>query len=228
MRCLALLLVVFLLSGCNALDTLSKVTKVVMNPDLQVGSDQDKPSQVTFNLVAEPDVNQDEAENNGNSSSDDQIGADDDNDNTDEDENSTDNETGNTDNRNTSAENRVVDQQDKDDEDRGSPVQLQIVMLAEDSQFLATDYDQVTENIEKALGKNYLDHQDYTLLPGQFKYLPPISLDRKVHYIGVIVHYADSEAAEWRRVVRVKNTGRSYQMLVHLYASEVELKVEEE
>lgn len=221
MRCLALLLVVFLLSGCSTLDTLSKVAKVVMNPDLQVGSDQDKPSQVAFNLVAEPDVNQDEAEDDGNSSSDNQIGAD-------EDENSIDNETGNTDNRNTSAENRVADQQDKDDEDRGSPVQLQIVMLAEDSQFLATDYDQVTENIEKALGKNYLDHQDYTLLPGQFKYLSPISLDKKVHYIGVIVHYADPEAAEWRRVVRVKNTGRSYQMLVHLYASEVELKVEEE
>lgn len=54
-----------------------------------------------------------------------------------------------------------------------------MVLLAEDSKLLATDYDQVTADVEKALGKNYLDHQDYTLLPGQFKYLPPSSSTRR-------------------------------------------------
>ncbi|RLM21868.1 type VI secretion system-associated lipoprotein [Brenneria alni] len=109
-----------------------------------------------------------------------------------------------------------------------APVEFQIVMLAEDSKLLAADYDQVTADIEKALGKNYLDHQDYTLLPGQFKYLKPVKLDEKTHYIGVIARYADPDSAEWRKVIKVKNTGRSYQILVHLRLDEVELQREEE
>lgn len=191
----ALLLAVLLLSsGCSTLD---KIAKVVMNPDIQVGSNQHQPSQVSFSLLAEPDVN--EQGISGGGYSDDQY-------NTDE-----------SDNR---SEEKAYSS--------GTPVGLQLVMLAEDSRFLAMDHDQATADIKQALGKNYLDHQDYTLLPGQFKYLPAVKLASDVHYIGVIVHYADPDASQWRRVVKVKNTGRAYQVLVHLYASEVELKLEEE
>ncbi|MBO1110272.1 type VI secretion system lipoprotein TssJ, partial [Plesiomonas shigelloides] len=99
---------------------------------------------------------------------------------------------------------------------------------SEDSRLLATDYDQVTEDVATVLGKNYLDHQDYTLLPGQFKYLPPVKLDAEVRYIGVIARYAEPDKAEWRNVIKVKNTGRHYQILVHLRQDEVELQKEEE
>lgn len=109
-----------------------------------------------------------------------------------------------------------------------APIEFQLVMLAEDSRLLATDYDQVTTDIEKALAKNYVNHQDYTLLPGQFKYLPPEVLDEKVHYVGVIARYADPESAEWRKVIKLKNTGRTYQILVHLRRDEVEIKKDQE
>ncbi|EHD20407.1 MULTISPECIES: type VI secretion system lipoprotein TssJ [Brenneria] len=109
-----------------------------------------------------------------------------------------------------------------------APVEFQLVMLAEDSRLLATDYDQVTTDIEKALAKNYLSHQDYTLLPGQFKYLPPEALDENVRYLGVIARYADPESAEWRKVIKLKNTGRTYQILVHLRRDEVEIKKDQE
>lgn len=109
-----------------------------------------------------------------------------------------------------------------------APVEFQLVMLAEDSRLLATDYDQVTTDIEKALAKNYVSHQDYTLLPGQFKYLPPVALDEKVHYVGVIARYADAESAEWRKVIKLKNTGRTYQILVHLRQDEVEIQKDQE
>ncbi|MFP1723158.1 type VI secretion system lipoprotein TssJ [Lonsdalea quercina] len=109
-----------------------------------------------------------------------------------------------------------------------APIEFQIVMLSEDSKLLATDYDQVTTDLEKSLGKNYIDHQDYTLLPGQFKYLPPVKLDEKIRYIGVVARYADPDSAEWRKVIKVKNTGRAYQILVHLRLDEVELQKEEE
>ncbi|MDO2948052.1 type VI secretion system lipoprotein TssJ [Aeromonas simiae] len=109
-----------------------------------------------------------------------------------------------------------------------APIEFQVVVLAEDSKLLATDYDQVTADVEKSLGKNYLDHQDYTLLPGQFKYLPPVKLDEKTRYIAVIARYADPNSAEWRKVIKVRSTGRAYHILVHLRLDEVELQKEEE
>ncbi|MFP9230216.1 type VI secretion system lipoprotein TssJ [Pectobacterium cacticida] len=109
-----------------------------------------------------------------------------------------------------------------------APIEFQLILLAEDSRLLATDYDQVTTDIEKALGKNYLDHQDYTLLPGQFKYLPPEALDEKVHYLGVVARYADPESTEWRKVIKLKNTGQTYQILVHLRRDEVEIQKDQE
>ncbi|MEI7248085.1 type VI secretion system lipoprotein TssJ [Pectobacterium carotovorum] len=114
------------------------------------------------------------------------------------------------------------------DSGEAAPIEFQLVLLAEDSRLLATDYDQITTDIEKALAKNYLSHQDYTLLPGQFKYLPPEALDEKVHYLGVVARYADSESAEWRKVIKLKNTGQTYQILVHLRRDEVEIKKDQE
>ncbi|MCF3097682.1 type VI secretion system lipoprotein TssJ [Aeromonas australiensis] len=158
------------LAGCTAM---GKMADVAMNPDIQVGSNDDQPSTLGLSLLAEPDVNP--------------------------------NESG-----------------------EAAPIEFQVVLLAEDSKLLATDYDQVTADVEKALGKNYLDHQDYTLLPGQFKYLPPVKLDEKTRYIGVIARYADPDSAEWRKVIKVKSKGAAYQILVHLRLDEVELQKEEE
>jgi type VI secretion lipoprotein, VC_A0113 family len=158
------------LAGCT---TMGKMADVMMDPDIQVGSNDDQPSTLGFSLLAERDVNP--------------------------------NESG-----------------------EAAPIEFQVVLLAEDSKLLATDYDQVTGDVEKALGKNYLDHQDYTLLPGQFKYLPPIKLDEKTRYIGVIARYADPEHAQWRKVIKVKSMGQAYQILVHLRQSEVELQKEEQ
>lgn len=109
-----------------------------------------------------------------------------------------------------------------------SPLEFQIVMMSENSRLLATDYDQVSSDIEGALAKNYIDHQDYTLLPEQFKYLPAVKLDEKTRYIGVVARYADPDSAEWRKVIKVKNTGETYQILVHLRLDEIELQQEEE
>ena len=152
---------------------MGKMADVMMDPDIQVGSNDAQPSTLGFSLLAERDVNP--------------------------------NESG-----------------------EAAPIEFQVVLLAEDSKLLATDYDQVTADVEKALGKNYLDHQEYTLLPGQFKYLPPIKLDEKTRYIGVIARYADPDHAQWRKVIKVKSMGQAYQILVHLRQSEVELQKEEQ
>ncbi|EBH9038129.1 TPA: type VI secretion system lipoprotein TssJ [Salmonella enterica] len=47
-----------------------------------------------------------------------------------------------------------------------APVDVQLVYLSDDSKFLAADYDQIaTTALPDALGKNYIDHQDFNLLP---------------------------------------------------------------
>ncbi|MCE1782368.1 type VI secretion system lipoprotein TssJ, partial [Enterobacter hormaechei] len=90
-----------------------------------------------------------------------------------------------------------------------APVEMNLVYLSEDSRFLAADYGQLeSDKLEKALGKNYIDHQDYTLLPGQYKPLERITLEKKNRYIGVIVHYADANQSEWKKIIRVKDIGR--------------------
>ncbi|MBD2814980.1 type VI secretion system lipoprotein TssJ [Xenorhabdus sp. Flor] len=110
-----------------------------------------------------------------------------------------------------------------------APVGMNLVYLSEDSRFLAADYDQLeSDKLEKALGKNYIDHQDYTLLPGQYKPLETITLEKKNRYIGVIVHYAGVNQSEWKKIIRVKDMGRHYNILVHVRNNDVELRKEEE
>ncbi|ERT14974.1 type VI secretion system lipoprotein TssJ [Photorhabdus temperata] len=110
-----------------------------------------------------------------------------------------------------------------------TPVEMHLIYLSEDSRLLAADYDQLeSDKLDKALGKNYINHQDYTLLPGQYKLLPVIPLEKNSRYIGVIVRYADINQSEWKKVIKVKDTGQQYHILVHIRANEVELRKEEQ
>ncbi len=55
-----------------------------------------------------------------------------------------------------------------------APVDVQLVYLSDDSKFQAADYDQIaTTALPDVLGKNYIDHQDFNLLPDTIKTLPP-------------------------------------------------------
>lgn len=107
-----------------------------------------------------------------------------------------------------------------------SPVEIQVLYMSEDSKLLALDYDQLDgkKDVDDLLGKNYIDHQDYTLLPGQYKPLPPLELDAKNRYIGVIAHYGTPNQSEWKKAVRVDGVGQKYSVLVHVRANEVELQ----
>lgn len=110
-----------------------------------------------------------------------------------------------------------------------TPTDIAVLYLSEDSKLLAADYDQLTpETLEKMLGKNYVDHQEYTLLPDQYKALPPVKLTDDDRYIGVIGWYADANRSEWKKIIKVKNIGQDYHVLIHLRAHDIELRKEEE
>lgn len=110
-----------------------------------------------------------------------------------------------------------------------SPTGIAVVYLSEDSKLLAADYDQLgSETLEKSLGKNYIDHQEYTLLPDQYKPLPLIKLEEKTSYLGVIAYYADANRSEWKKVIKLKGVGHNYHVLIHMKSDEIDLKREEE
>lgn len=110
-----------------------------------------------------------------------------------------------------------------------APVAISVVYLSEDSKMLAADYDQLAGDLlDKTLGKNYIDHQDYMLLPDQFKPLPVIKLEEKNSYIGVVAYYSDDNRSEWKKIIKIKGIGHNYHVLIHLRSNEVDLKEEEE
>lgn len=108
-----------------------------------------------------------------------------------------------------------------------SPTDIQVLYLEDDSKLLSTDYYQIaTEPLDKILSKNYIDHQDYTLEPGQYKTLKPVKIDVKTQYLAVIAHYSGSDSGQvyWLDIVDIDGVGQKYKILIHLRAGVVEIK----
>lgn len=112
-------------------------------------------------------------------------------------------------------------------EGSGTPLRFQILQLKDDSMLMAADHQQLRDDLESVLGTNYLSHDDFTLLPGQWKFYEPFQLDEQTRYIGLIAFYSDPDRAEWKKVVKVTARSEEYHLLVHLRASEAELRREE-
>ena len=109
-----------------------------------------------------------------------------------------------------------------------TPIEVQVIYLNEDSNFLALDYDQfLTGGPEKTLGKNYIDHQDYSMMPDQFKPLPPIKLEPTTRFIGVVAHFSYIDEAQWFDIIDVESIGKKEQIMIHVSANEVALKKED-
>lgn len=108
-------------------------------------------------------------------------------------------------------------------------VDVQLVYLSDDSKFQAADYDQIaTTALPDALGKNYIDHQDFSLLPDTMKTLPLVKLDEKTQFIGVIAYFSDDQTTEWKQIEPVEGTGHNYRLLVHIRQSSIEMKKEDD
>ncbi len=109
-----------------------------------------------------------------------------------------------------------------------APVDVQLVYLTDDSKFQAADYDLMASTpLPDALGKNYLDHQDFTLLPDTLKTLQDVKLDAKTQFIGIVAYFSDDQASEWKQIVPVEGTGHQYRLLVHVRQNSIEMKTED-
>ncbi|WP_368543496.1 type VI secretion system lipoprotein TssJ [Enterobacter soli] len=113
-------------------------------------------------------------------------------------------------------------------EGEAAPVDVQLIYLSDDSKLLAADYDLLaTTPLPEALGKNYLDHQDFTLLPDTLKTLPAVKLEAKTRFIGVVAYFSDDQASEWKQLEPVEGGGHNYRLLVHVRQNGIELKTED-
>lgn len=113
-------------------------------------------------------------------------------------------------------------------EGEAAPVDVQLIYLSDDSKLQAADYDQIaTTPLPDALGKNYLDHQDFSLLPDTIKTLPAAKMDAKTQFIGVVAYFSDDQAAEWKQIEPVEGMGHSYRLLVHVRERSIEMKKED-
>ncbi|WP_104205117.1 type VI secretion system lipoprotein TssJ [Billgrantia saliphila] len=109
----------------------------------------------------------------------------------------------------------------------GTPLRFQILQLKDDSMLMAADHNQLRDDLEGALGTNYLAHDDFTVLPGQWKFYEPFEVDEETRYIGLIAFYSDPDQAQWKKVVKVASRGADYHLLVHLRDFDAELRNED-
>lgn len=109
-----------------------------------------------------------------------------------------------------------------------TPVSFQIIELTDSSRLMAADFDQLLSELKPSLGKNYVDHSDYTLVPGQFKFIEPFEISEDTRFIGVIAFYAYPNLSQWKKVVRVDPVGGRYHLLVNLREREVQLRQSED
>lgn len=109
-----------------------------------------------------------------------------------------------------------------------TPIAFQVIELRDSSLLMAGDFDQLLNNLEDSLGQNYVGHSDYSLVPGQFKFVDPFEISEDTRYIGVIAFYAYPNLSQWKKVVKVDPIGGRYHLLVNLREREVQLRRSDE
>ncbi|OEY67915.1 type VI secretion system lipoprotein TssJ [Marinobacter sp. X15-166B] len=105
-----------------------------------------------------------------------------------------------------------------------TPIAFQVIEMRDSSRLMAADFDQLLIRLEASLGRNYIEHRDYTLIPGQFRFIEPFDVSKHTRFIGVIAFYAYPNSSQWKKVVRIDPVGERYHLLVNLRAREVQLR----
>ena len=78
---------------------------------------------------------------------------------------------------------------------------------------------------KKNLKSNYVNHRDYVLVPGQFKFVDPFDVDKKTAYIGVMARFADPNSSDWKKVVKVNPMDKQYHL--HIYFNDQSVKLDQ-
>ncbi|AJQ46087.1 MULTISPECIES: type VI secretion system lipoprotein TssJ [Pseudomonas] len=109
-----------------------------------------------------------------------------------------------------------------------SSIAFKILQLRDDSLLLDATYEQVEEDLDKALGTTLISVDDYRLMPGHFKFIEHEELNERTRYIAVIARLADDPQGNWKDTVRIQPRGYNHTVHVHFENNGVELRHDSE
>lgn len=109
-----------------------------------------------------------------------------------------------------------------------SSIAFKVLQLRDDSLLLDASYEQVEEDLAKALGSTLISADDYRLMPGHFKFIEHEELNERTRYIAVIARLGDSSLGNWKDAVRIQPRGYNHTVHVHFENNGVELRHDSE
>jgi len=198
------------LSACSAIDIVAKTWEVIKDPSIPVGEPKDRltvinismktDSAVNPNAFADVNVDQENVKlvDRLQSSSSDQ------------------------------GELLVNDATtDVNDGDQATPISFKVLQLKDDSFLLQADIENLFDDMKAALGTSYVTHDDYMMVPDEYKFIEDIEIEEDTRFIGVAAAYHDHANAVWKQVVKINPKGERVALFIYFDETSVELKTQE-
>ncbi|VAW50063.1 hypothetical protein MNBD_GAMMA04-1202 [hydrothermal vent metagenome] len=109
----------------------------------------------------------------------------------------------------------------------GTPTSIKVFQLTDDSMLLSADQESLNKDIDVALGKTYLDHSDFVITPGAFKFVDFEKIHEKTRFIGVVANYRNSNHSTWKQVIKLDLKDRKQALFIHLTQQSVFVRSED-
>lgn len=105
-----------------------------------------------------------------------------------------------------------------------TPVNFIVLELKRDDKLYAQDYESLSGDIKKALGKSYINHEEYTVEPGKFIHIEAFEVKKGTRYIAVVGAYRALDKAIWRASSKISDKDDTYSIHVVLKKEGVKME----
>ncbi len=201
---------VILLSGCSTGKVLSKTWEVLKDPSIPIGEPSDRPTVISVSIKADKKVNPNTFNNYDGEQKNivlvDRLDDASDIDNASE----------------------LISSDEVSSEAQATPIFFKVFQLKENSLILQADFENLFENMKKTLSTSYIKHDDYMMVPNEYKFIEAVEIEKNTKFIAVAASYHDYPNAQWKSVIRVEATGEKIALFIHLDEAAVELTTQEE
>jgi type VI secretion system VasD/TssJ family lipoprotein len=109
----------------------------------------------------------------------------------------------------------------------GTPTSIKVFELTDDSMLLSADQESLNKDIDAALGKTYLNHSDFVITPGEFKFVDFEKIHEKTRFIGVVANYRNTNKSTWKQVIKLDPKDRKQALFIHLTQQAVFVRSED-
>lgn len=234
---------IILLSGCSTGKVLSKTWKVIKDPSIPIGEPSDRPTIMSVSIKADKKVNPNTFNNYDDTQTkivlvnrlDDtsdvktlsqldaasvsKLGKDKASDLVEEKASKL---------VDTGDVSELIEGNEVSSEAQATPIFFKVFQLKENSLILQADFENLFENMKKTLSTSYIKHDDYMMVPNEYKFIEAVEIEKDTKFIAVAASYHDYANAQWKSIIRIDATGEKIALFIHLDETEVELTTQEE